>query len=30
QMIKKEQVDVRDQSIPNKKQFIHQFFGLTA
>lgn len=27
---KKEQVDVRDQSVPNQKQFIHQLFGLTA
>ncbi|AJG79516.1 MULTISPECIES: IS6 family transposase [Bacillus cereus group] len=29
-MIKKEQVDLRDQSVQNQKQFIHQLFGLTA
>ncbi|EJR27777.1 hypothetical protein IIG_04804 [Bacillus cereus VD048] len=29
-MIKKEQIDLRDQSIQNQKQFIHQLFGLTA
>ncbi len=29
-MIKKEQIDLRDQSVHNQKQFIHQLFGLTA
>ena len=29
-MIKKEQVDLRDQSVPNQKEFIHQLFELTA
>ncbi|WP_420973608.1 DDE-type integrase/transposase/recombinase [Bacillus thuringiensis] len=29
-MIKKEQVDLRDQSVQNQKEFIHQLFGLTA
>ncbi|MGG0079118.1 Protein of unknown function [Bacillus cereus] len=29
-MIKKEQVDLRDQSAQNQKEFIHQLFGLTA
>ncbi|AOM14292.1 hypothetical protein BTI247_59620 (plasmid) [Bacillus thuringiensis Bt18247] len=29
-MIKKEQIDLRDQSVQNQKQFIHQLFGLTA
>ncbi|MGX5390149.1 IS6 family transposase, partial [Bacillus thuringiensis] len=29
-MIKKEQVDLRDQSVQNQKQCIHQLFGLTA
>ncbi|HFK1812641.1 TPA: IS6 family transposase, partial [Bacillus cereus] len=28
--IKKEQVDLRDQSVQNQKQCIHQLFGLTA
>ncbi|MGG0327232.1 IS6 family transposase [Bacillus mycoides] len=27
-MIKKEQIDLRDQSVQNQKQFIHQLFGL--
>ncbi|HFK1812635.1 TPA: IS6 family transposase, partial [Bacillus cereus] len=27
---KKEQVDLRDQSVQNQKQCIHQLFGLTA
>ncbi|ANS51759.1 hypothetical protein BT246_64670 (plasmid) [Bacillus thuringiensis] len=29
-MIKKEQIDLRNQSVQNQKQFIHQLFGLTA
>jgi len=29
-MIQKEQIDLRDQSVQNQKQFIHQLFGLTA
>ena len=29
-MIKKEQVNLRDQSILNQKEFIHQLFGLAA
>ncbi len=29
-MVKKEQIDLRDQSVQNQKQFIHQLFGLTA
>ncbi|MGG0219817.1 IS6 family transposase, partial [Bacillus mycoides] len=29
-MIKKERIDLRDQSVQNQKQFIHQLFGLTA
>ncbi|EOO62304.1 transposase, partial [Bacillus cereus VD196] len=29
-MIKKEQVDLRNQSVQNQKEFIHQLFGLTA
>ncbi|MEK4418382.1 IS6 family transposase [Bacillus sp. FSL K6-0268] len=29
-MIKKEQVDLLDQSVQNQKEFIHQLFGLTA
>ncbi|MGX5586521.1 IS6 family transposase [Bacillus thuringiensis] len=29
-MIKKEQIDLRDQSVQNQKQFIHQLFGVTA
>ncbi|MFS8355135.1 IS6 family transposase (plasmid) [Bacillus nitratireducens] len=29
-MIKKEQIDLRDQSIQNQKKFIHQLFGLVA
>ena len=29
-MIIKEQIDLRDQSVQNQKQFIHQLFGLTA
>ncbi|MBE7107079.1 IS6 family transposase, partial [Bacillus cereus] len=29
-MIKKEQVDLRDQSVQNQKEFIHQLFELTA
>ena len=27
-MIKKEQIDLRDQSVQNQKEFIHQLFGL--
>ncbi|PFN21662.1 hypothetical protein COJ50_19505 [Bacillus cereus] len=29
-VIKKEQIDLRDQSVQNQKEFIHQLFGLTA
>ena len=29
-MIKKEQIDLRDQSIQNQKEFIHQLFGIAA
>jgi len=29
-MIKKEQIDSRDQSIQNQKEFIHQLFGIAA
>ncbi|PEE38190.1 IS6 family transposase, partial [Bacillus pseudomycoides] len=29
-MIKKEQIDLRNQSVQNQKEFIHQLFGLTA
>ncbi|MBC6975069.1 IS6 family transposase [Bacillus sp. Xin] len=29
-MIKKEQIDLRDQSAQNQKEFIHQLFGLAA
>lgn len=29
-MIKKEQIDLQNQSVQNQKQFIHQLFGLTA
>ncbi|EJQ37394.1 hypothetical protein IEE_05326 [Bacillus cereus BAG5X1-1] len=29
-MMKKEQVDLRDQSVQNQKDFIHQLFGLAA
>ncbi|ANS51602.1 hypothetical protein BT246_63110 (plasmid) [Bacillus thuringiensis] len=29
-MIKKEQIDLQDQSVQNQKQFIHQSFGLTG
>jgi transposase-like protein len=29
-MIKKEQLDLRDQSVQNQKEFIHQLFGLVA
>ncbi|EOO62488.1 hypothetical protein IKE_05633, partial [Bacillus cereus VD196] len=29
-VIKKEQVDLRNQSVQNQKEFIHQLFGLTA
>lgn len=29
-MIKKEQIDLRDQSVQNQKIFIHQLFGLAA
>ncbi|MED0993354.1 IS6 family transposase [Bacillus nitratireducens] len=29
-MMKKEQIDLRDQSVQNQKEFIHQIFGLTA
>ena len=29
-IIKKEQIDLRNQSVQNQKQFIHQLFGLTA
>ncbi len=29
-MIKKEQIDLLDQSVQNQKKFIHQLFGLTA
>ncbi|MBJ8113779.1 IS6 family transposase, partial [Bacillus cereus group sp. N6] len=25
-----EQIDLRDQSVQNQKQFIHQLFGLTG
>ncbi len=28
--MKKEQVDLQDQSVQNQKKFIHQLFGLTA
>ncbi|ALZ64537.1 hypothetical protein FORC13_p052 (plasmid) [Bacillus cereus] len=27
---KKERIDLRDQSVQNQKEFIHQLFGLTA
>ncbi|PEE34221.1 IS6 family transposase, partial [Bacillus pseudomycoides] len=29
-MIKKEQIDLRNQSVQNQKEFIHQLFGLIA
>ena len=29
-MIKKEQINLRDQSIQNQNIFIHQLFGITA
>ncbi|PGE91021.1 IS6 family transposase, partial [Bacillus pseudomycoides] len=29
-MIKKEQIDLRNQSVQNQKKFIHRLFGLTA
>ncbi|WP_141520929.1 DDE-type integrase/transposase/recombinase, partial [Bacillus pseudomycoides] len=29
-MIKKEQIDLRDQSLQNQKEFIHQLFELVA
>ncbi|PEP54606.1 DDE-type integrase/transposase/recombinase, partial [Bacillus pseudomycoides] len=29
-MIKKEQIDLRNQSVQNQKEFIHQVFGLIA
>lgn len=29
-MINKEQIDLRDQSVQNQKEFIHRLFGLTA
>ncbi|WP_257206964.1 DDE-type integrase/transposase/recombinase, partial [Bacillus pseudomycoides] len=29
-MIKKEQIDLREQSVQNQKEFIHRLFGLTA
>ncbi|EJR62445.1 hypothetical protein IIO_02376 [Bacillus cereus VD115] len=29
-MIKKEQIDLQDQSVQNQKEFIHQLFGLVA
>ena len=29
-MIKKEQIDLQDQSIENQKEFIHQLFGIAA
>ncbi|PFI39813.1 IS6 family transposase, partial [Bacillus cereus] len=29
-MIKKEQLDLRGQSVQNQKEFIHQLFGLAA
>ena len=29
-MIEKEQIDLRDQSVQNQKEFIHQLFGLAA
>lgn len=29
-MMKKEQIDLRDQSVQNQKEFIHQIFGFTA
>ncbi len=30
QVDKKEQIDLRDQSVQTQKQFFHQLFGLTA
>ncbi|PEL24375.1 DDE-type integrase/transposase/recombinase, partial [Bacillus pseudomycoides] len=29
-MVKKEQIDLRDQSVQNQKEFIHRLFGITA
>jgi len=29
-MIKKEQIDLQDQSVQNQKEFSHQLFELTA
>ena len=29
-IIKKEQIDLRDQTVQNQKEFIHQLFGLVA
>ena len=29
-MIKKEQIDIQNQSVQNQNYFIHQLFGLTA
>ncbi len=29
-MIKKEQIDLRNQSVQNHREFIHRLFGLTA
>jgi transposase-like protein len=29
-MIKKEQINLRNQSIQNQKEFVHQLFGLVA
>jgi hypothetical protein len=29
-MIKKEQIDLRDQSVQNQKEFIDQLFGIAA
>ncbi|KAB2490392.1 IS6 family transposase, partial [Bacillus cereus] len=29
-MIKKEQIDLRNQSVQNQKAFIHQLFGLAV
>jgi transposase, IS6 family len=29
-MIKKEQIDLRNQSVQNQKEFIYQLFGIAA
>ena len=29
-MIKKEQIDLQDQSVENQNEFIHQLFGIAA